>query len=159
MAGKTQTPGKLRQCSSVPTRKSCVNSLTSQVGRSLRTVASFARSWSAVTASKAVREAVRFVGFIVDGVRRMSSLIHTICCSILLPALRKRLPHIPHLPRVRWPKCCSRSLRQSMAAAHAFSYDRLPSVWVENRSLITLQDLIAVQSVSRRGPAPHPHFR
>jgi signal transduction histidine kinase len=119
----------------------------------LRTVASFTQLLVSRYGDQRDPQAAEFVSFIVDGVERMSSLIHDLL-QYSATGASKTLPTTP--------TSAEGALAEVMFALSAFiqasgaeiTSDRLPSVWVENRSLITLLQNLIGNAVKYRGQDP-----
>lgn len=123
----------------------------------LRTVASFAQLLVSRFRNVTGPEAAQYVDFIVDGVERMSSLIHDLLqysstgASQSVPTEATSVEAA--LAEVRF--ALSAAIRQSGAE---ITYDPLPAVWVDRSALITLlQNLIgnAIKYRGERSPRIH----
>jgi len=119
----------------------------------LRTVASFTQLLVGRYGNLGGSDAPELVGYIVDAVERMSSLIHDLLQYSSTGASRT-LPTEPAsvegaLAEVLF--ALSASIQQSGAS---ITYDRLPSVWVENRSLVTLLQNLIGNAIKYRGQEP-----
>jgi signal transduction histidine kinase len=120
----------------------------------LRTVASFAQLLVSRYGQQGGPEAAEFVGFIVDGVERMSSLIHELLQYSSIGA-SKTLPAEPTSAEGALAEAMFALSAAVKASGAAVTYDRLPPVWVDNRAFITLlQNLIGNAIKYRRRDAP-----
>ncbi|MBV9771821.1 MAG: GAF domain-containing protein, partial [Bryobacterales bacterium] len=124
----------------------------------LRTVASFTQLLVTRYRQHAGPEAAEFVNYIVEGVERMSLLIHDLRQYSSTGASRT-------LPSQ--PASLERALNEVLLALSTMirnsgaivTHDALPSVWVENHSLVSLlQNLIANAIKYRGAEPPHIHF-
>jgi light-regulated signal transduction histidine kinase (bacteriophytochrome) len=119
----------------------------------LRTVASFTQLLVSRYGNLGGSDAPELVAYIVDAVERMSSLIHDLLQYSSTGASRT-LPTEPAsvegaLAEVLF--ALSASIQQSGAK---ITYDRLPCVWVENRSLVTLLQNLIGNAIKYRGQDP-----
>ena len=119
----------------------------------LRTVGSFAQLLVSRYGQQGGSEAVEFVGFIVDGVQRMSSLIHDLL-QYSSTGASKTLPTHPTSAEGALAEVLFALSASIHASGAAITYDRLPSVWVENRSLITLLQNLIGNAIKYRGADP-----
>lgn len=116
----------------------------------LRTVASFAQLLVSRFRNEAGPEAAQYVDFIVDGVERMSSLIHDLLqyssagASKSVPTEATSVEGA--LAEVMF--ALSAAIKQSDAA---ITYDPLPAVWVEKHALITLLQNLIGNAIKYRG--------
>jgi len=103
------------------------------------------------------REAAEFAGYIVDGVERMSSLIHDLL-QYSSAGGSTTLPTTPTSSEAALAEVLFALSASIRASGAAITYDRLPSVWVEKPALITLlQNLIgnAIKYRAERVPRIH----
>ena len=119
----------------------------------LRTVASFTQLLVSRYGTLGDSDAVEFVAYIVDAVERMSSLIHDLLQYSSTGGSRT-LPSAPTsaegaLAEVLF--ALSASIQHSGAV---ITYDHLPEVWVENRSLITLLQNLLSNAIKYRSEDP-----
>jgi signal transduction histidine kinase len=124
----------------------------------LRTVASFTQLLVSRYGDQRDPEAAEFVAFIVDGVERMSSLIHDLL-QYSSTGASKTLPTAPTSTEGALAEVLFALSASIQASAAVITYDRLPSVWVENRSLITLLQNLIGNAIKYRGQnAPRIHI-
>jgi signal transduction histidine kinase len=119
----------------------------------LRTVASFTQLLVSRYGDQGGPEAAEFVSYIVDGVERMSSLIHDLL-QYSSTGASKTLPTAPSSTASAMAEVLfvlSASIQQSGASV---TYDSLPDVWVENRSLVTLLQNLVGNAIKYRGKDP-----
>ena len=123
----------------------------------LRTVASFTQLLVSRYSEQGDPQAGEFAAFIVDGVERMSSLIHDLL-QYSSTGGSNTLPTEPASTEAALAEvlfALSASIRASGAAV---TYDRLPSVWVEKHALITLLQNLIGNAIKYRGErAPRIH--
>jgi len=117
----------------------------------LRTVASFTQLL--VSRYRNVvgdADAAEFVAYIVDGVERMSSLIHDLLQYSSMGA-SKTLPTDATSVEGALAEVLFALSASIDATGAAITYDSLPQVWVENRSLITLLQNLISNAIKYRG--------
>jgi signal transduction histidine kinase len=119
----------------------------------LRTVASFTQLLVSRYGDQADPQAAEFVSFIVDGVERMSSLIHDLL-QYSSTGASKTLPTTPTSAEGALAEAMFALSASIQASGAKITYDRLPSVWVENRSLLTLLQNLIGNAIKYRGPDP-----
>jgi signal transduction histidine kinase len=119
----------------------------------LRTVASFTQLLVSKYGQQVDPETAEFVGFIVDGVERMSSLIHDLL-QYSSTGASKTLPTEPTSAEGALAEVLFALSASIQASNAAVTYDRLPSVWMENRSLITLLQNLIGNAIKYRGQQP-----
>jgi len=123
----------------------------------LRTVASFTQLLVARYGRDAGADAAEYAGYIVDGVERMSSLIHDLL-QYSSSGSSATLPSEPTsaegaLSEVLF--ALSASIQSSSAKV---TYDPLPRVWIEKHALITLLQNLIGNAIKYRGDrAPEIH--
>jgi signal transduction histidine kinase len=124
----------------------------------LRTVASFTQLLVSRYGNLGDSEAAEFVGYIVDGVERMSSLIHDLLQYSSTGASRT-LPTAPTSAEGALSEVLFVLSALIDSTGAAITYDHLPEVWVERRSLITLlQNLIGNSIKYRSQSSPRIHI-
>src|SRR3984957_5822121 len=116
----------------------------------LRTVASFTQLLVSRYGQQVDPETAEFVGFIVDGVERMSSLIHDLLQYSSTGASRT-LPTEPTSAEGALAEVLFVLSASIQASGAAITYDPLPQVWVENRSLVTLLQNLIGNAIKYRG--------
>ncbi len=116
----------------------------------LRTVASFTQLLVSRYGDQRDPQAAEFVSFIVDGVERMSSLIHDLL-QYSSTGASKTLPTAPTSAEGALAEVMFALSASIQASGAAITYDHLPSVWVENRSLITLLQNLVGNAIKYRG--------
>jgi signal transduction histidine kinase len=125
----------------------------------LRTVASFTQLLVSRFGSQGGPDVAQFVAYIVDGVERMSTLINDLL-QYSSSGASKTLPRDPTSAEGALGEALfalSASIQESGAGV---THDPLPSVWVENRSLITLLQNLIGNAIKYRGEdAPHIHIQ
>ncbi len=119
----------------------------------LRTVASFTQLLVSRYDQQRDPETAEFVGFIVDGVERMSSLIHDLL-QYSSTGASKTLPTSPTSAEGALAEVMFALSASIQASGAAVTYDHLPSVWMESRSLITLLQNLIGNAIKYRGPQP-----
>jgi signal transduction histidine kinase len=119
----------------------------------LRTVASFTQLLVSRYGRQRDPEAAEFVAFIVDGVQRMSSLIHDLL-QYSSTGASKTLPTEPISAEGALAEVLFALSASIQASGAAVTYDRLPSVWMENRSLIALLQNLIGNAIKYRGQQP-----
>ncbi len=119
----------------------------------LRTVASFTQLLVSRYGDQRDPQAAEFVSFIVDGVERMSSLIHDLL-QYSATGASKTLPTTPTSAEGALAEVMFALSASIQASGAEITSDRLPSVWVENRSLITLLQNLIGNAVKYRGQDP-----
>lgn len=119
----------------------------------LRTVASFTQLLVSRFGAQAGPQAAEFVSYIVDGVERMSSLIHDLL-QYSSTGASKTLPSEP----ISAEGALAEALFSLSAAIHqsgaSITYDHLPAVWVEKHALITLLQNLIGNAIKYRGEQP-----
>jgi signal transduction histidine kinase len=119
----------------------------------LRTVASFTQLLVSRYGQQEDPEAAEFVGFIVDGVERMSSLIHDLL-QYSSTGASKTLPTEPTSIEGALAEVLFALSASIQASGAAVTYDHLPKVWMESRSLITLLQNLIGNAIKYRGQQP-----
>jgi signal transduction histidine kinase len=119
----------------------------------LRTVASFTQLLVSRYGQQGDPEAAEFVGFIVDGVERMSSLIHDLL-QYSSTGASKTLPTEPTSVEGALAEVLFALSASIQASSAAVTYDHLPKVWMESRSLITLLQNLIGNAIKYRGQQP-----
>jgi signal transduction histidine kinase len=119
----------------------------------LRTVASFTQLLVSRYGQQVDPETAEFVGFIVDGVERMSSLIHDLL-QYSSTGASKTLPTEPTSAEGALAEVLFALSASIQASGAAVTYDRLPKVWMESRSLITLLQNLIGNAIKYRGQQP-----
>jgi signal transduction histidine kinase/FixJ family two-component response regulator len=119
----------------------------------LRTVASFTQLLVSRYGDQHDPQAAEFVSFIVDGVERMSSLIHDLL-QYSSTGASKTLPTAPTSAEGALAEVMFALSASIQTSGAAITYDHLPSVWVENRSLITLLQNLIGNAIKYRGQDP-----
>jgi light-regulated signal transduction histidine kinase (bacteriophytochrome) len=124
----------------------------------LRTVASFTQLLVSRYGDQSDPQAAEFVSFIVDGVERMSSLIHDLL-QYSSTGASKTLPTTPTSAEGALAEAMFALSASIQASGAEITYDRLPSVWLENRSLITLLQNLIGNAIKYRGEdSPRIHI-
>jgi signal transduction histidine kinase len=124
----------------------------------LRTVASFAQLLVRRYGNLGDSDAAEFVAYIVDGVERMSSLIHDLL-QYSSTGASKTLPAQPASTEAALAEVLFALSASIQASGAAITYDRLPYVWVENRALVTLLQNLIGNAIKYRGEdAPRIHI-
>jgi signal transduction histidine kinase len=123
----------------------------------LRTVASFTQLLVSRYGEQGGPEAAEFVAYIVDGVERISSLIHDLL-QYSSTGASNTLPTEPTSAEGALAEVLF-ALSASIDASQAgITYDALPKVWIEKHSLITLlQNLIGNAIKYRNHQTPRIH--
>jgi signal transduction histidine kinase len=116
----------------------------------LRTVASFTQLLVSRYSNVGDSDAAEFVAYIVDGVERMSSLIHDLL-QYSSTGASKTLPTAPASVEGALAEVLFALSASIDASSAAITYDHLPEVWVENRSLITLLQNLIGNAIKYRG--------
>jgi signal transduction histidine kinase len=116
----------------------------------LRTVASFTQLLVSRYGNMGDSEATEFVAYIVDGVERMSSLIHDLLQYSSLGG-SKTLPTAPSSVEGALAEVLFALSASIDTSGAAITYDPLPQVWVENRSLVTLLQNLIGNAIKYRG--------
>ena len=116
----------------------------------LRTVASFTQLLVSRYGNVGDSDAAEFVAYIVDGVERMSSLIHDMLQYSSLGA-SKTLPTESTSVEGALAEVLFALSASIDASGAAITYDPLPQVWVENRSLVTLLQNLIGNAIKYRG--------
>jgi light-regulated signal transduction histidine kinase (bacteriophytochrome) len=119
----------------------------------LRTVASFTQLLVSRYGGQSDPDAAEFVAFIVDGVERMSSLIHDLL-QYSSTGGSKSLPSEPTSMEGALAEVLFALSASIDASGASITYDHLPEVWVENRSLITLLQNLIGNAIKYRGEKP-----
>jgi signal transduction histidine kinase len=119
----------------------------------LRTVASFTQLLVSRYGDQGGPEAAEFVAFIVDGVARMSSLINDLL-QYSSTGGSKTLPAEPTSAEGALAEVMFALSASVQASGASITYDRLPHVWVENRTLITLLQNLIGNAIKYRGQDP-----
>jgi signal transduction histidine kinase len=119
----------------------------------LRTVASFAQLLVSRYGNQGGPEAAEFVAYIVDGVERMSSLIHDLL-QYSSTSASKTLPTDPTSTEGALAEVLFALSASIDASGAAITYDPLPQVWVEKRALITLLQNLIGNAIKYRGQDP-----
>ncbi len=124
----------------------------------LRTVASFTQLLVRRYGNSGDADAVEFSAYIVDGVERMSSLINDLLQYSSMGA-SKTLPTEPASVEGALAEVLFALSASIDASGAAITYDPLPQVWVENRSLITLLQNLIGNAIKYRGESrPRIHI-
>jgi len=119
----------------------------------LRTVASFTQLLVSRYGDQRDPQAAEFVSFIVDGVERMSTLIHDLL-QYSSTGASKTLPTTPTSAEGAMAEVMFALSASIQASGAEITYDPLPSVWVENRSLITLLQNLVGNAIKYGGQDP-----
>ena len=119
----------------------------------LRTVASFTQLLVSRYGDRDDPDAAEFVAYIVDGVERMSSLMHDLL-QYSSTGASKTLPTEPTSAEGALAEVLFALSASIQASGATVTYDHLPSVWVENRSLITLLQNLIGNAIKYRGQDP-----
>ncbi len=119
----------------------------------LRTVASFTQLLVHRYGDLGDPEAAEFVAYIVDGVERMSSLIHDLL-QYSSTGASKTLPSEPASVEGALAEVLFALSASIDASGAAITYDHLPEVWMERRSLITLLQNLIGNAIKYRGERP-----
>jgi signal transduction histidine kinase len=119
----------------------------------LRTVASFTQLLVSRYGDQSDPDAAEFVAYIVDGVERMSSLINDLLQYSSTGASRT-LPTEPTSAEGALAEVLFVLSASIQASGASVTYDPLPQVWVEKRSLITLLQNLIGNSIKYRGENP-----
>ena len=119
----------------------------------LRTVASFAELLVSRYRDHGGPEAAEFVAYIVDGVQRMSSLIHDLL-QYSSAGASKTLPTDPTSTESAMSEVLFALSASIDASGAAITYEGLPEVWVERRGLITLMQNLIGNAIKYRGQDP-----
>ncbi len=119
----------------------------------LRTVASFTQLLVSRYREQGGPEAGEFVSYIVDGVERMSSLIHDLL-EYSSTGASKTLPTSPTSAEGALAEVLFALSASIQSSGAIITYDRLPSVWVEHRALITLLQNLIGNAIKYRGKEP-----
>ncbi len=119
----------------------------------LRTVASFTQLLVSRYGAQSDPDAAEFVAYIVDGVERMSSLIHDLL-QYSSTGGSKSLPSEPTSMEGALAEVLFALSASIDASGASITYDPLPEVWVENRSLITLLQNLISNAIKYRGDKP-----
>jgi signal transduction histidine kinase len=119
----------------------------------LRTVASFTQLLVSRYGKQTDPDSAEFVAYIVDGVERMSSLIHDLL-QYSSTGGSKTLPTEPASMEGALAEVLFALSAAIDASGAAITYDHLPEVWVENRSLITLLQNLIGNAIKYRGDQP-----
>jgi light-regulated signal transduction histidine kinase (bacteriophytochrome) len=123
----------------------------------LRTVASFTQLLVSRYGRQEDPQAAEFVAFIVDGVERMSSLIHDLL-QYSSTGASKTLPTETTSAEGALAEALFALSASIQASGAAVTYDHLPAVWIENRSLIALLQNLIGNAIKYRGDsAPRIH--
>ena len=119
----------------------------------LRTVASFTQLLVSRYREQGDPQAGEFAAFIVDGVERMSSLIHDLL-QYSSTGGSNTLPTEPASTEAALAEVLFALSASVRASGAAVTYDRLPSVWVEKHALITLLQNLIGNAIKYRGERP-----
>jgi signal transduction histidine kinase len=119
----------------------------------LRTVASFTQLLVHRYGDLGDPDAAEFVAYIVDGVERMSTLIHDLL-QYSSTGGSKTLPTEPTSVEGALAEVLFALSASIDASGAAITYDHLPEVWVEKRSVITLLQNLIGNAIKYRGERP-----
>ncbi len=119
----------------------------------LRTVASFTQLLVGRYGDLGDPDAAEFVAYIVDGVERMSSLINDLLQYSSTGGSRT-LPSEPTSVEGALAEVLFALSAAIDASGASVTYDTLPEVWVEKRSLITLLQNLIGNAIKYRGEQP-----
>jgi light-regulated signal transduction histidine kinase (bacteriophytochrome) len=123
----------------------------------LRTVASFTQLLVSRFGEQGGSDAAEFAAYIVDGVQRMSSLIHDLL-QYSSAGGSNTLPTAPTSAEAALAEVLFALSASISASGAAVTYDSLPSVWVERHALITLLQNLVGNAIKYRGEsAPQIH--
>jgi signal transduction histidine kinase len=124
----------------------------------LRTVASFTQLLVSRYGDQRSTEAAEFAAYIVDGVERMSSLIHDLL-QYSSTGASTTLPSEPASAEGALAEVLFALSASIQASSADITYDRLPKVWIEKRSLITLLQNLIGNAIKYRGESvPRIHI-
>ncbi len=119
----------------------------------LRTVASFTQLLVSRYGHLGGEDAAELAAYIVDGVERMSSLIRDLL-QYSSTGASKTLPTEPTSAEGALAEVLFALSASIEASGAAITYDPLPDVWVEHRSLITLLQNLIGNAIKYRGEEP-----
>jgi signal transduction histidine kinase len=123
----------------------------------LRTVASFTQLLVSRYRDLGDAEADEFVSLIVDGVERMSVLIHDLL-EYSHTGVQKTLPSEPASAEVALGEVLFSLSAAIQESGATITHDALPDVWLESRSLVQLLQNLIGNAIKYRGPDPlHVH--
>jgi signal transduction histidine kinase len=123
----------------------------------LRTVASFTQLLVSRYRDQGGPDAAEFVDYIVDGVERMSSLIHDLL-QYSSTGSSNTLPPEPASAEGALAEVLFALSAAIQSSGAAITYDHLPQVWIEKHSLVTLLQNLIGNAIKYRGePPPRIH--
>jgi signal transduction histidine kinase len=119
----------------------------------LRTVASFTQLLVSRYGHQAGSDTAEFVTYIVDGVERMSTLIHDLL-QYSSSGSSNTLPSAPSSTEAALGEVLFSLYASIQNSGATVTHDPLPEVWVESRSLVTLFQNLIGNAIKYRGQHP-----